>query len=80
LVSWPEFLAAPSIRFLGLGYCGMGVLVSGYGLALRIASVLLVLCAVFGLITTALMTVTSVIADHAGLCVECRSQLMDKNE
>ena len=52
---------------LGLSYCGMGVLFSGCGPALRIASVLLVLCAVFGLITTALMTVTSVIVDRARL-------------
>ncbi len=52
---------------LGLGYCGMGVLFSGYGPALRVASVLLFLCAVFGLITTALMTVTSVIVDRARL-------------
>lgn len=53
---------------LGLSYCGMGVLFSGYGPALRIASVLLLLCAVLGLITTALMTVTSVIVDRARLC------------
>ena len=52
---------------LGLAYCGFGVLVSGHGPALRIASVLLLLCAVFGLITTALMTVTSVIVDRARL-------------
>jgi hypothetical protein len=50
---------------LGLGYCGMGVLFSGYGPALRIASVLLFLCAVFGLIITALMIATSVVADRA---------------
>ena len=36
----------------------MGVLVSGHGPALRIAFVLLILCSVFGLITTALMTIT----------------------
>lgn len=53
---------------LGLCYCGMGVLFSGYGPTLRIASVLLFLCAVFGFITTALMTVTSVIVDRARLC------------
>jgi hypothetical protein len=52
---------------LGLSYCGMGVLVSGHGPALRIAFVLLILCSVFGLITTALMTVTSVIVDRARL-------------
>ena len=52
---------------LGLSYCGLGALFSGYGPALRIASVLLFLCAVFGLITTALMTVTSVIVDRARL-------------
>jgi hypothetical protein len=51
--------------WLGLIYCGMGVLFSGYGPALRIASVLLFVCAVFGLITTALMIITSVIVDHA---------------
>jgi hypothetical protein len=53
---------------LGLSYCGMGVLVSGHGPALRIAFVLLILCSVFGLITTALMTITSVIEDRARLC------------
>ncbi|MDR3457557.1 MAG: hypothetical protein P4N60_08935 [Verrucomicrobiae bacterium] len=53
--------------FLGLIYCGMGALYSGYGPALRIASFLLFLCAVFSLITTALMTVTSVIVDRARL-------------
>jgi hypothetical protein len=35
---------------------------------LRIASIVLILCAVLGLITTALMTVTSVIVDRARLC------------
>jgi hypothetical protein len=49
---------------LGLGYCGMGVLFSGYGPDLRIASVLLFLCAVCGLIITALMIVASVIVDR----------------
>jgi hypothetical protein len=49
---------------MGLAYCGMGVLVSGHGPAMRIASGLLLLCAVMGLITTALMIVTSVIADR----------------
>jgi hypothetical protein len=53
--------------FLGLSYCGMGVLVSGHGPALRIASVLLILCAAFGLITTTLMIVTSVIVDRERL-------------
>ena len=53
--------------WLGLSYCGMGVFFSGCGPALRIASVLLFVCAVFGLITTALMTVTSVIVDRARL-------------
>jgi hypothetical protein len=56
---------------LSLTYCGMGVmgvLTSGYGPALRIASVLLILCAIFGIITTALMTVTSVIVDRARFC------------
>jgi hypothetical protein len=41
--------------------------VGGHGTALRVASVLLILCAVFGLITTALMIVTSVIVDRARL-------------
>jgi hypothetical protein len=54
---------------LGLSYCGMGVLVSGHGPALRIAFVLLILCSVFGLITTALMTITSVVVDRARLSV-----------
>ena len=54
--------------WLGLSYCGMGVLFSGYGPALRIASIVLVLCAVCGLITTALMIVTSVIVDRARFC------------
>ena len=45
----------------------MGVLVSGHGLALRIASVLLILCAILGLNTTVLMIVTSVIVDRARL-------------
>jgi hypothetical protein len=53
---------------LALIYCGFGVLVNGYGPALRIASVLLVLCAAFGLITTALVTITSVIEDRARFC------------
>jgi hypothetical protein len=53
---------------LGLLYCGFGVLLSGHGPAPPIASVLLILCAVFGLITTALMIVTSVIVDRARLC------------
>jgi hypothetical protein len=52
---------------LGLIYCAFGILVGGRGPALRIASVVLVLCAVCGLITTALMTVTSVIVDRARL-------------
>jgi hypothetical protein len=45
----------------------MGVLASGHGLALRIASVLLILCAILGLNTTVLMIVTSVIVDHVRL-------------
>ena len=53
---------------LGLMYCGLGVLLSGHGPPMPIASVLLILCAVFGLITTALMIVTSVIVDRARLC------------
>jgi hypothetical protein len=52
---------------LGLICCAFGILVGGHGPALRVASILLILCAVFGLITTALMTVTSVIVDRARL-------------
>ena len=52
--------------WLGLAYgaFGVGILTGGFGPGLQIASVVLVLCAVCGLITTALMTVTSVIADR----------------
>ena len=56
--------------WLGLAYgaLGIGILVGGLGgPSLRIASIVLVLCAVFGLITAALMTVTSVIVDRARL-------------
>ena len=56
---------------LGLAYgaLGIGILVGGLGgPSLRIASVVLLLCAVCGLITTALMTITSVIVDRARLC------------
>jgi hypothetical protein len=55
--------------FLTLVYCffGIGILVGEFGPGLRIASSVLVLCAVCGLITTALMTVTSVIVDRARL-------------
>jgi hypothetical protein len=52
---------------LGLSHLGTGVLTSGHGPALRIASVLLILCAVCGFITTALMTATSVIVDRSRL-------------
>jgi hypothetical protein len=58
--------------WLGLAYgaLGIGILVGGlWGPSLRIASIVLILCAVFGLITTALMTVTSVIVDRARLSV-----------
>jgi hypothetical protein len=55
---------------LGLSYCGMGVLVSGHGRAMRLATVLLILCAAFGLIITALMTVTSAMVDRERLRVE----------
>jgi hypothetical protein len=56
--------------WLGLAYgaFGIGILVGGLGPGLRIASAVLVLCAVCGLITTALMIVTSVIVDRARLC------------
>jgi hypothetical protein len=60
---------------LGLIYCGMGVLVSGHGPALRIASVLLILCALLGLVTTALMIVTSVVVDRGRLCEQPVPQL-----
>ena len=53
--------------WLGLAYSalGIGILVGGlWGPSLRIASIVLILCAVCGLITTALMTVTSVIVDR----------------
>jgi hypothetical protein len=53
--------------WLGLAYgaFGIGILVGEFGPGLRIASAVLVLCAVCGLITTALMIVTSVIVDRA---------------
>jgi hypothetical protein len=55
--------------WLGLAYgaFGIGILVGEFGPGLRIASAVLVLCAVCGLITTALMIVTSVIVDRARL-------------
>jgi hypothetical protein len=55
--------------WLGLAYgaIGIGILAGEFGPGLRIASAVLVLCAVCGLITTALMTVTSVIVDRARL-------------
>jgi hypothetical protein len=53
--------------WLGLSYCAFGILVGGHGPALRIASVVLLLCAVCGLVATALMIVTSVIVDRARL-------------
>ncbi|HEX7617118.1 MAG TPA: hypothetical protein VF480_00210 [Verrucomicrobiae bacterium] len=61
--------------WLGLAYgaFGIGILVGGLGPGLRIVSVVLVLCAVCGLITTALMTVTSVIVDRARLEVDTRT-------
>jgi hypothetical protein len=58
--------------WLGLSYSafGIGMLVGGLGgPSLRIASVVLVLCALCGFITTALMTVTSVIVDRARLSI-----------
>jgi hypothetical protein len=54
--------------WLGLAYGALGIGILFFGLggpSLRIASVVLVLCAVCGLITIALMTVTSVIVDRA---------------
>jgi hypothetical protein len=61
--------------WLGLAYgaFGIGMLVGGLGPGLRIASAVLVLCAVCGLITTALMTVTSVIVDRARLEVDTQT-------
>jgi peptidoglycan/LPS O-acetylase OafA/YrhL len=61
--------------FLTLVYCafGIGILVGELGPGLRIASAVLVLCAVCGLITTVLMTVTSVIVDRARLEVDTRT-------
>jgi hypothetical protein len=52
---------------VGLSHFGIGLLANGHGPAVRLASVLLVLCAVCGFITTALMVVTSVIADRSRL-------------
>ena len=61
--------------FLGLAYgaFGIGILVGEFGPGLRIASAVLVLCAVCGLITTVLMTVTSVIVDRARLEVDTQT-------
>jgi len=53
--------------YLGLAYCGLGVLFSGYGPGLRAASILLLVCAVFGLITTTLMSIASIMVDRARL-------------
>jgi hypothetical protein len=53
--------------FLGLIYCGFAALLSGYGPHLRVASCLLLFCGLCGLITTALMTITSVLVDRARL-------------
>jgi hypothetical protein len=56
--------------WLGLIYGALGIAFLVFGLGgpgLRIASIVLILCAVCGLITTALMTVTSVIVDRARL-------------
>ena len=50
---------------LALAYWPFGILVGGHGAGMLIASVLLVLCAVLGLITTAIMSVTSVMVDRA---------------
>ncbi|MGH7972122.1 MAG: hypothetical protein ACREIC_25695 [Limisphaerales bacterium] len=61
--------------FLTLVYCPVGILVGGHGPALRIASVVLVLCAVCALTTTALMIVTSVVVDRARLCEQPVPQL-----
>jgi len=58
--------------WLGLTYGALGIAFLVFGLGgpgLRIASIVLLLCAVCGLITAALMTVTSVIVDRARLSV-----------
>lgn len=63
----PAFLAL----WLGLTYGALGIAFLFFDLGgpgLRIASIVLILCAVLGLITTALMTVTSVSVDRARLC------------
>jgi hypothetical protein len=59
--------------WLGLTYGALGIAFLFFGLGgpgLRIASIVLILCAVCGLITTALMIVTSVIVDRARLCAQ----------
>ena len=56
--------------WLGLTYGALGIAFLFFDLGgpgLRIASIVLILCAVLGLITTALMTVTSVVVDRARL-------------
>jgi hypothetical protein len=55
--------------FLTLAYFafGIGILVGEFGPGLRIASAVLVLCAICGLITTTLMIIASVIVDRARL-------------
>lgn len=56
--------------WLGLTYGALGIAFLFFGLggpSLRIASIVLILCAVLGLVTTALMTVTSVVVDRARL-------------
>ena len=58
--------------WLGLIYGALGIAFLVFGLggpSLRIASIVLILCAVCGLITAALMTVTSVMVDRARLSV-----------
>jgi hypothetical protein len=59
-------LSAFLALLVALAYAGVSGVIAGHGPALRTASVVpLVLCAVFALITTALVTVTSVIVDRA---------------
>lgn len=65
------FLTLP----LAFVYCALGLLVGGHGPVMRFASVLLILCAGFGLITHALMIVTSVIVDRARLSAQRVRQL-----
>jgi hypothetical protein len=61
--------------YLTLVYCAIGILVGGHGPALRVATVVLVLCALCALTTTALMIVTAVVVDRARLGAQPLAQL-----